>query len=196
MKASYRDIDISSLREILRYDNETGNLYWLERKGQASLYWRSWNSRWAGREAFRPDPSRGYKSGTIWGHAVLAHRVVWALAYGYWPDIIDHINGDPGDNRLENLRNVTTAINNRNMPVCRRNKSGFPGVRFVADRNKWRAGYAQRNLGSFGCITAAIIARRIEEIKQGHTIRQIGNRKREVAARFERVHAILARGPK
>lgn len=46
-----------------------------------------------------------------------AHRVIWFLQTGLWPDdnlVIDHINGARNDNRWMNLRQVTTAENNAN----------------------------------------------------------------------------------
>ena len=58
------------------------------------------------------------------------HRAVWAVVYGYLPVVIDHINGDPYDNRLENLREVTYSGNDANRlwrwkPNAR---TGLPGV--------------------------------------------------------------------
>lgn len=41
----------------------------------------------------------------------LAHRLIWMMVYGEWPNVIDHKNGDPSDNRLVNLRNVNQSEN-------------------------------------------------------------------------------------
>jgi hypothetical protein len=48
-------------------------------------------------------------------HYLLAHRIIWMLHHGAWPtQIIDHINRNPSDNRIENLRDVANDENLRN----------------------------------------------------------------------------------
>jgi hypothetical protein len=70
------------------------------------------------------------------GKSILAHRVVWELHNGAIPDglIVDHINGDASDNRIENLRCVKSKINNRN--VSKRNGTSTCGVRVERKVNK------------------------------------------------------------
>lgn len=65
------------------------------------------------------------------------HRIITNAPKG---SIIDHINGDPLDNRRENLRVVTCVENgqNRTRPQ-KNNKSGYRGVHWVARHGKWRA---------------------------------------------------------
>ena len=58
------------------------------------------------------------------------HHVVWVLNYGALPVMIDHINGNGRDNRIENLREVSQSANNANR-VWRwkpNAKTGLPGV--------------------------------------------------------------------
>lgn len=44
-----------------------------------------------------------------------AHRLIWFLHYGKFPaSILDHINRDKTDNRIENLREVSHSENHRN----------------------------------------------------------------------------------
>jgi hypothetical protein len=59
-----------------------------------------------------------------------AHRIIWELFNGPIPEgmVIDHINGDPWDNRLENLRMVTPKANNQNTKKRKDNKTGFTGI--------------------------------------------------------------------
>ena len=58
------------------------------------------------------------------------HRIVWKLHTGDDPSPyeIDHINRIRDDNRIDNLRLVTTQNNLKNKSVYSTNKSGFPNV--------------------------------------------------------------------
>lgn len=61
--------------------------------------------------------SRNYAQTTIDGRRIPNHRLVWILAHGsdVAPGLmLDHINRDHLDNRIENLREVTSAENGRN----------------------------------------------------------------------------------
>ena len=60
---------------------------------------------------------RGYVKVKYEGKMVWEHRLIWFKEYGHWPEVIDHINGDKSDNRIENLRNVTKGANNHLRPV-------------------------------------------------------------------------------
>jgi hypothetical protein len=72
----------------------------------------------------------GYRVIRVDGARYRAHRLIWFYAHRKWPiNDIDHINGNPDDNRLENLRDVTTAENIQNQISAHgRNRSGRLGV--------------------------------------------------------------------
>jgi len=69
-----------------------------------------------------------------------AHRLAWLYIYGYFPkNVIDHINRDGFDNKLSNLREITQKQNSENRLLNKNNTSGFKGVSWSKNNNKWRA---------------------------------------------------------
>lgn len=62
---------------------------------------------------------------------VRLHHAVWAVCNGRFPERqIDHVNGDKRDNRIENLREVTSSENHLNVLLAwnPNAKTGVPGV--------------------------------------------------------------------
>ena len=61
---------------------------------------------------------------------VKLHQVAWVLVYGTFPKQIDHMNGNPRDNRIENLREVSFSENDANRVWAWKPnaKTGLPGV--------------------------------------------------------------------
>lgn len=77
--------------------------------------------------------TRGYLHVYAFGHYFAAHRICWLLHFGEWPQgDLDHINHNKTDNRIENLRSVTIAENNANLP------GGQGPKRYGWDRTKGR----------------------------------------------------------
>lgn len=83
--------------------------------------------------------SAGYIVVGLKGKQYLAHRIVFLMHHGYLPKLLDHIDGDKTNNRVENLRECTYSQNNCNIPIRSDNKSGHKGVFFRKDTNKWSA---------------------------------------------------------
>lgn len=150
------------LRQLLRYEPETGKLFWKERspemfpvgKRRAEHTCSIWNASFAGREAFTSIDNHGYAKGTIFQQSYAAHRVAFVLIHGRWPDHqVDHINGIRSDNRSENLREATSSQNKMNSKVRCDNSSGYKGVSFHKASNLWRANIRlngkQRCIGYF-----------------------------------------------
>ena len=166
-----RDIPPQLLQQIMAYDPETGALVWKERPldlCKSDRERRRWNTRHAGKPACFPRP-QGYLGCLVYKVPISAHRAAWALHYGEWPNVIDHINGDRADNRIANLRSVDKAENAKNRRMHPANKSGALGV--IAHRKGWRAyithKYQQIHLGVFPTKDEAIAARREAEAKYG-----------------------------
>ena len=115
------------LKELLSYDPETGHFCWkIPLRNAHEGKKAGWKT------------SAGYVGIQVDGHQYLAHRLVWLYIHGQWPlSIIDHINGDRGDNRLSNLREATASENQINRGIPAHNTSGYKGVVWRAKRNRW-----------------------------------------------------------
>jgi hypothetical protein len=162
------------LHNLLRYEPETGRLYWRERIGD-DRQTRRWNTRYAGAEAMTAQQKHGHKFGHVLGIPVKAHRVAWAMHHGQWPDTdIDHINGDAADNRITNLRAATEAQNMQNKRRYKNNKSGCSGVA-QRESGTWRAfisvGGKRKDIGTFNDKFDAVLARLLAEKELGFTYR-------------------------
>jgi hypothetical protein len=172
---------VETLRNLLKCDAATGSLVWRERAdemfnpGNTTQAHRAkiWNHKHAGKPAFTYKTPKGYRYGKVNGRCKMAHRVVWAMHHGYWPKgQIDHINGNPSDNRIENLRSVSAGENTRNAKLYKTNKSGVPGVYWRKRSSNWVAQINRDGssvcLGYFGSIDEAVIARKAAEKALGY----------------------------
>lgn len=144
MKLTLAELDAKLVREVLHYEaRTTGRLIW-KRRGdwwfKSNNSWSSWNSRYADREAFTSIHTEGYKCGTLFGCSVFAHRIAYLHFHGHLPEgIIDHWNRDKTDNRIGNLRDATWSENLHNCGLRANNKSGFTGVWWDEEKERWKA---------------------------------------------------------
>jgi hypothetical protein len=89
------------------------------------------------------------------------------MHYSAWPlNQIDHIDGNPSNNRISNLRDVSQTINAQNMPLRRDNSTGFFGV--TKHQGKFMVRLSRRYVGMFSTFEAAVSARKMAEIDAGY----------------------------
>jgi hypothetical protein len=121
------NLSAERLRELLDYNAETGIFTWKVQSGRQP----------AGSTAGWKQQGRVYL--TVDHCRMAAHRAAWLYVYGEMPkDQIDHINGDPLDNRIANLRDVTDQQNKHNLRKPKAgNKSGYLGV--APNKSRWLA---------------------------------------------------------
>lgn len=137
-----KEMDITFINDAVRYDAYEGELYWRVRPRhhfKSDRGWRAFNSRFANHRAGTTSKTTGYvvlnfSNGDIYP----AHRLIWAMSTGKWPDFIDHINGIRNDNRLANLRSCSRSQNQCNRGIQKNNTSGFKGIHLHSD-GRWRA---------------------------------------------------------
>ncbi len=82
--------------------------------------------------------NKGYIQVYVDGKNCLLHRLVFLFHHGYMPKMIDHINGNRLDSRIENLREATSSQNQQNRKIQRNNLSGFKGAVYHPQKMKWQ----------------------------------------------------------
>lgn len=80
--------------------------------------------------------NHGYYAASVDYKSYKLHRLIWLWHKGELPKLdIDHIDGNPSNNRIENLREVTPSQNMQNQRKPRKtNKLGYQGVYQVKNR--------------------------------------------------------------
>lgn len=109
----------SWLKEFLEYKEDTGEFFWKKKPAKRIGVGSKAGTLYRGR----------YVIGLL-GKTYRMHRVIWLYVHGEWPKCqIDHINGDPMDNSLANLRDASPTTNKQNTrkPMAN-NKLGVLGV--------------------------------------------------------------------
>lgn len=123
----------AEIRALLRCNPDTGDLIWLKRDNPA------FNTRYAGTIAGHLN-RLGYREVRINNQLHREHRIVWVLHYGRWPEQnLDHIDGNPQNNAISNLRECNQVENSQNTRLNKRNSSGYTGVAYSRVSNCWRA---------------------------------------------------------
>ena len=169
------------LRECLDYNPDTGEFRWRERpREHFHREWacKWWNGRYAGKLAGNTKPE-GYRTIAIARTQYYEHRFAWLFVHGEpVPDILDHVDGNPGDNRISNLRAATKGDNNINAKVRSDSRTGIKGV--YPHHRKFGVGIwhegKHRYLGLFDTLEeATAIRRQAEERLQGEFARRENN---------------------
>lgn len=132
-----------TVTELLRYDD--GMVFWKVKPAKQIAAGVRAGTRMA----------KGYRIIKTPHGYFLEHRLVWIYFNGSIPEgmNIDHIDGDPSNNRIENLRIATFTQNMWNVKLNKSNKCGFKGVSYSKDKKKWiaqiSANGTKKHLGYF-----------------------------------------------
>lgn len=147
-------VDITAAKELLAYDPESGLFTWKVGRGGGVK---------PGTTAGSLD-SKGYVQIKVNGRLVLAHRLAWAFTRGDWPaGHLDHIDRNPKNNAIANLRQCSHAENHQNVGLRVDSSSGVTGVSFIKKSSKWLAyvcvNQKRHRLGQFDTFDEAVRAR-------------------------------------
>lgn len=149
----------SRLLELLSYSPETGDFSWRVKAGCRAAGDAAGSTRRDGYVTIRVDGTRYF-----------AHRLAWFYCNGAWPmQSVDHIDGNPSNNQLSNLRDISHRKNlhNRTRPQTN-NTHGHLGVK-RANKSRWVATLkrdgAASYIGSFSSATEAHAAYLAEKSK-------------------------------
>jgi len=144
------------LKELLRYDPETGEMVWLVARSNI----------------IKPgDTAGGLGSDGYWRirtNNKLYRRARLAFLYmeGYFPEHqVDHWNRVRIDDRWVNLRHATHACNMQNRGVQVNNTSGVTGIRWRKKGKKWRVRYRGIYYGSYQDFTQAFFVNKTVRAK-------------------------------
>lgn len=141
-------IDSELVKKMFNYID--GGLIWAVDKGRAKIGDKPYKN------------SNGYNVFKIDGISYLEHRLIWAWHNMPFSPLLDHINGNILDNRIENLRPATHSQNMRNSKKPVNNTSGVKGVYWQKDKNMWRVqiwnGGKQQYVGRYYDIEEAKIS--------------------------------------
>ena len=133
-----RDLTVDLLNELFTYDRETGELSWKMSKGTAKKG-----------DVVGCDNGRGYLRASINSKLYLVHRLVFLMHKGYLPVVLDHIDGNSRNNRIENLRPASKSQNQHNRKTGKNNTSGFKGVSYNKKTANFRARISHLNKSIF-----------------------------------------------
>lgn len=116
------------LRSYLSYDPDTGVFY------HKASFFKSKNGK-----PIRPGWRGGYALIRIGGKTYSAHRLAWLYMTGRFPELIDHIDMNPANNKWSNLREATRSQNKANQRKRRDSSSPYKGVYWGRRQKKWGA---------------------------------------------------------
>ena len=106
------------------------------------------------------------------------HKIIFLMHYGYIPQIVDHIDGNINNNKIENLRAVNLSQNQHNRKQSKNNTSGFKNVSWCKRTQKWQVVLSCNNkqmaFGRYDDIELAdLVAQEAREKYHGEFARKI-----------------------
>lgn len=123
-----RNSDLSKFKDIFYYDVESPSF----------LSWKIDHYKIKAGDNVKCDKGNGYIRIHYRRKSYVAHRIIVTL-FGFDVDgkVVDHIDGNPFNNLIENLRVVSQKENRRNSKIRKDNTSGYSGIKFFENKRHW-----------------------------------------------------------
>ena len=103
-----------------------------------NLYWKKCNAAWIKPGSIVGSVRKdGYRTTQLDGKKYLVHRLIFLYHHGWCPEYIDHIDRNPRNNDISNLRPTTKRLNSYNRKAPSNSSSGVPGVSWDSQQSKW-----------------------------------------------------------
>jgi len=137
---STKSIPLSYIQSVLKIDLDSpSGLTWLPREDGKFKF----DNNHAG---YKQRKKSGYQQWVTSisyvgkSYQVICSRIIFLLHYGYLTKrkFIDHIDNNPLNNKIENLRECTTSQNQQNRKISNKNTSGHKGVHWRKLTGKWQ----------------------------------------------------------
>lgn len=120
--------DQEMFKEVLNYNPDSGEFTWKidrttrSKKGQVAGYL----------------DENGYRHIRIGPKIYRAHRIAWEYMYGKFEGEVDHIDNNPSNNSISNLRVCNSRQNKYNARLRKDNSSGVKGLHWYKAYKKWQ----------------------------------------------------------
>ena len=157
-------ISLETLSKLMEYNPRTGSLVWI------SKIYRGHHAVGDQVGYIHNNENISYYRTTVYGTRYLAHKLCVLLMTGVYPEgVVDHIDGNGLNNKWNNLRVVTNAINGRNCKINKNNTTGHIGVNKFKDKFRVRLKHEGKeiHIGIFNNIDDAVVAAKEAYAKYG-----------------------------
>jgi hypothetical protein len=175
LHADYVRVPHSFLKECYNYTDD-GKLVWAMRPThhfKNPEAWQGWFTRCYGKPLGSVDKQGYYQVALHYNGKIQrlhVHRVIMCLHLGRdlkRSEVVDHINRDKQDNRVENLRLVNHSVNALNTAPRKNNTSGYKYISWCKQKTKWQVSSTKPgkrvHVGFYETLDEAILAKKTYE---------------------------------